>query len=133
MSFAPSTPLDVVLVAPDLSPFVDLVASLRVENHRIWEMRDCGAALAFLLDNEADVAVIDSGLRGLRGLEIVPLVRKIQPRIQIVAVVDESSVEQLRQVLSFGISYHTLKPFDGDRVLEAISQLQRRSGRKNGL
>ncbi|MBI4446701.1 MAG: response regulator [Acidobacteria bacterium] len=117
--------LDIMLVAPDPAPFANLVMRLRAANHRIWEMRNCGSALAFLLDNAADVVIVDSSLRGMHGLEIVPLLRKIRPATRVVAVIDESSVDDLRRVLGVGIFFHSIKPVDDDRILEAISQASR--------
>lgn len=122
---ATSEKLDVVLVAPDLTPFAGLVMRLKAADHRIWTMRDCGSALAFLLDNNADVVIVDSALKGMTGLEVVPLLRKICPVTRIITVVDENSLPDFRQVLSFGIFYHSFKPADQDGILQAICRMRR--------
>lgn len=134
---ASSDTLDVVLVAPDPTPYAGLVMRLRAANHRIWEMRDCGSALAFLLDNNADVVIVDSALKGIRGLEIVPLLKKIRPVARVITVVDEGSLADLRQVLDSGIYCHSFKPFDQGRILEAICRVRKNEdltseGSKNG-
>lgn len=120
-----SNPLDIVLVAPDSALFAGLVTSLRAAKHRILEIGDCGSALAFLLENDADVVVVDSALKGIRGLEIVPLLRKIRPRARVITVVDEGSISDLRQILDSGIYCHSFKPFDQGRILEAICRARK--------
>lgn len=122
---ASSGTLDIVLVAPDPGPLAELVMSLRAANHRIWIMKDSVSTLAFLLDNDADVVIVDSAVKGVKGLEIVPLLKKIRPVTRIITLVDEDSVADFRQVLGCGIFYHAFKPADQNRILQAISGVRR--------
>lgn len=118
--------LDIALITSDPTLFGGLVVGLKAANHRVWVMKDCGSALAFLLDHRADVVIVDSELNGIMGLELVPLARKIQPATRIIPVVDEESLADFRQVLDCGIFYHSFKPADQDGILQAICEKRRR-------
>lgn len=123
-----SAQLDVVLATPDPQALAGLVGRLRAARHRVWEMTDCASVLAFLLDHDADVVIVDSALQGITGMDVVPVVRKIRPVARIIALVDDSSLAELRHVLGFGIYYHSFKPADQDRILEAICRPRRSEG-----
>ena len=73
-----------------------------------------------VLDREIDLLILDLDLDGMSGLEIIPIIRKTRPRIPIIVISGDNSLETGGKILHYGIFYYLLKPINVDEISEVL-------------
>lgn len=63
-------------------------------------------------NKQADVLVMNVELEGTKGYEIVPIVKKIAPKLPIIMMSDDASLEIAKKVHQAGVFYYAMKPLD---------------------
>ena len=111
-----------VLVVDDDAALRRTVASwLQSFGYHVDEARDAGEALEAMADSPADVAVCDVTIAGNDGVWLAWRLRERHPETAIVVTTalrdSETAVSSLRN----DVVDYLLKPFDRDRLFEAVS------------
>ena len=76
-------------------------------------------ALLAVVEQNVGLVIIDLSIEESAGVKTVELLRKIRPRLPLVVLSNDRSLEAGRQVLQHGVFYYLLKPFD----LEELDQI----------
>jgi signal transduction histidine kinase/ActR/RegA family two-component response regulator len=95
---------------------------LELDGHEVHEAEDGITGLAEALSLQPDVAVIDIGLPGLDGWELVRQLRTTQAgrRMILVAISGYGQLEDQQLSREAGFDVHLVKPVDLDTLTEAI-------------
>jgi len=95
---------------------------LELDGHEVHEAEDGFTGLAEALSLQPDVAVIDIGLPGLDGWELVRQLRTTQAgrRMILVAISGYGQLEDQQLSREAGFDVHLVKPVDLDTLTEAI-------------
>lgn len=102
------------------------VEAVRVLSDMIKKVRN-GGYQVILLDDEMD---------GLKACEVVPLVKKINPKVQVIMISSESSLSSVRRLRGAGIFYQAMKPVDVEEIRSAVEcafEKIERESEKEGL
>ena len=67
------------------------------------------------------VIVLDEEVEGIKATDLVPIVKKMNPKTQIVAISSDGSIESARQLRGAGIFYQAMKPIDIHEIKSAVS------------
>ncbi|HCJ67194.1 MAG TPA: hypothetical protein DHV62_07715 [Elusimicrobia bacterium] len=67
-----------------------------------------------------DVLVMNVELEEMKGYEVVPIVKKITPKLPIIIISDDFSLEIAKKVHQAGIFYYAMKPLDMQEMELAI-------------
>jgi|GEM_PF-614 len=67
-----------------------------------------------------DVLVMNVELEGVKGYEIVPTIKKIAPKLPIIMMSDDPSLEIAKKVHQAGVFYYAIKPLDLQEMKLAI-------------
>jgi len=67
------------------------------------------------------VIVLDEEVEGIKVTDLVPIVKKMNPKTQIIAISSEGSIESARRLREAGIFYQAMKPLDIDEIKSAVS------------
>jgi DNA-binding NtrC family response regulator len=67
------------------------------------------------------VILLDEEVEGIKATDLVPIVKKMNPKIQIVAISSEGSIESARRLREAGIFYQAMKPLDIHEIKSAVS------------
>lgn len=87
--------------------------------------------------SEVDVLLLDSGVEGIPSYDLIPLIKRINSRLPIIALAEDSSLEMSKRVRLEGIFFLAMKPIDpaeiraavGDAIKMLSQQAQRRNQR----
>lgn len=82
--------------------------------------RGCDALLA-VVEQDVGLVILDLSINEPSGVKTVEILRKIRPRLPVVVLSGDTSLEAGRQVLQHGVFYYLLKPLD----LEELDQIVR--------
>jgi DNA-binding NtrC family response regulator len=66
------------------------------------------------------VILIDDEIEGVKACEVVPLLKKIDPRIQIIVISSEESIGSVKRLRGAGIFYQAMKPVDLGEIKSAV-------------
>ena len=64
--------------------------------------------------------LIDDEIEGVKACDVVPLLKNIQPKIQIIVISSEESINLVRRLREAGIFYQAMKPVDLREVKSAV-------------
>ncbi|HCL87717.1 response regulator transcription factor [Pulveribacter sp.] len=100
---------------------------LRAEHHAVDWVRDGPQADAALAAQAYDLVLLDLGLPGRDGLQVLRDLRARRDRTPVLITTARDAVAQRVQGLDAGADDYLLKPFDMDELLARIRALARRA------
>lgn len=81
-----------------------------------------------ILDKRVDLTIIDVNLSGLPTAKTIQIFKKCRPRVPVIVVSDDYSVETGSSIMEHGIFYYLYKPLETDQLREIVqSALNKRA------
>ncbi|MGL4474802.1 MAG: response regulator transcription factor [Shewanella sp.] len=111
---------------PSISQFVE--QGLQQAGHQVEVLDNGRHALAMILSQSFDVAIVDRMLPGLDGLSLVKSLRAAQVNLPVLFLTALGGVDDRVEGLEAGADDYLTKPFAFSELLARISALTRRSG-----
>ena len=113
-----------VLVADDDPDIRQMLRDrLTAVGYTITTADDGQQALGFLQDNQFDGIILDIGMPGPSGLDVLSKVHAERPTIPIIMITAAASEERALLALRSGAHAYLLKPFDPSRLIELVEQV----------
>lgn len=100
--------------------------TLERAGHMVIEATDARAALAAVAHDGPDAVLLDLGLPGRDGLELVPVIAR-EPAIALVVVSARDATDDKVAALDLGADDYVTKPFDSEELLARLRVALRRS------
>jgi len=66
------------------------------------------------------VILLDDEIEGLKACDVVPLLKKINSKLQIILISSEESINIVRLLRGAGIFYQAMKPIDLEEIKSAV-------------
>ena len=66
------------------------------------------------------VVLLDDEIEGVKACDLVPIFKKIDPRIQVIVISSEESIGPVKRLRGAGIFYQAMKPVDLEEVKSAV-------------
>ncbi|HEX2031617.1 MAG TPA: response regulator transcription factor [Actinomycetota bacterium] len=118
--------LTVLVVDDDAQILRALRTSLRARGYDVMTASNGETALELLSTHPPDLAIVDLGLPGIRGREVIERLRTWSEMPVIVLSVQDSHAEKVA-ALDAGADDYVTKPFSIDELLARIRAVQRRA------
>jgi DNA-binding NtrC family response regulator len=77
------------------------------------------------------VILIDDEIEGIKACDVVPLLKNIHPKIQIIVISSEESIGLVKRLRGAGIFYQAMKPIDLGEVKAAVECAFGKIGRES--
>lgn len=114
-------PLQRVLIVDDEPPIRRFLrTSLQAQGYQVSEAEDATGARALLLKNSIDVVVLDLGLPGADGFELIKGLRDSGSPVPIVVLSSRSDEAGKVRALDIGADDYVTKPFGMDELLARL-------------
>ncbi len=85
-------------------------------------------------DRKIQVVLLDDEIEGVKACDIVPIFKKINPRIQVIVISSEESIGLVKRLRGAGIFYQAMKPVDLEEIRSAVEcafeKIERESGKE---
>ena len=117
----------ILLVEDDESLSSGLRLALERAGYAIEHVKDGVAADAALAHNAFGLAILDLGLPGLDGIDVLARLRKTGNPVPVLVLSARDAVRDRIQALDLGADDYLTKPFDIDELLARLRVLERRS------
>lgn len=127
MSKSKSAPVRVAIVEDDPLMLESLELSLR--GHKdialVASYGTAEEALGGLPEPTPDILLVDLGLPGIGGIELIGRIKKQHPGMLVMVLTTSSSRKDVFEALKAGASGYLLKKDDADNIAESIMELSR--------
>ena len=118
-----------VLVVDDETVLAEMVAmALRYEGWSTATAGDGASAIAVAKAERPDVVVLDVMLPDMSGLDVLPKLREINPRMPVLFLTAKDALEDRIAGLTAGGDDYVTKPFSIEEVVLRLRALLRRTG-----
>ncbi len=97
-----------------------LVAFFHSLGYRVDTTKMMSEMIRRIRKEDIKVVLIDEEFDGLKACEVVPLLKKINPKIQIVVISSDGSIGSVRRLRGAGIFYQAMKPIDLEEIRSAV-------------
>lgn len=120
--------LRVLLVEDDEQIATGVQGALKRKAYQVDWVSDGKQALSAALDNHFDLIVLDLGLPGMDGIEVLSQLRRKQRQTPVIIVSARDSTQNRIEGLNCGADDYLVKPFDLDELFARIYAIERRVG-----
>jgi len=121
----------VLIGSADESVVVSLVEMVRKDFGReATVVKESSDFLLEALDKQVDLTIIDVSLSGLPVSRTISIFKKSRPRVPVIVLSDDYSVETGSSIMEHGIFYYVYKPVDFGRLKDIVDSALKKSERE---
>ena len=110
----------VVEDVPELSRLLEMTFELDGRFEPVGTASSGGAALDLAAREQPDAIVLDVGINGVDGIDVLPLLRRVVPEARIIVFTGHDDDALRDQAMAAGASAWVLKGGDLNRLLDAL-------------
>jgi DNA-binding NtrC family response regulator len=96
---------------------------LRKKGHAVHTFTEEDEAVAHARKNHVDLAILDIKLKKMSGLEVLALLKEVQPEIQALMLTGYPTIETAREAISLGAVEYCVKPIDRDELEDKVEKI----------
>lgn len=127
----------VLIVAPESVLRQQILSRVAAQACRTVTAGTGSDALLAVVEHDVALVILDLSIAEPSGSRTIEILRKIRPRLPLVVLSDDRSLDAGRQVLQHGVFYYLLTPFDVDELDQIVrialtSTRQRAAGVEEG-
>lgn len=111
----------------DLETLNALLAGLRLEDHVVFGAADVQSALLVIESTSLDAAVLDVGVPGGSGLDVLAFLRRTAPSVRVLLLTARSETSDRVAGLDGGADDYLVKPFSFAELAARLRALERRA------
>ena len=109
-----------MIVTPESSIRQQILSRVSAKGYQAVAAERGYDALLTVVEQNVGLVIIDLSIEESAGVKTVEILRKIRPRLPLVVLSGDRSLEAGRQVLQHGVFYYLLKPFDIDEFDQVV-------------
>ena len=90
------------------------------QGHTVLQAKNGQECLDILRDEAVDVCLLDIGMPGMDGIEVLRKIKEGQPGLRVVMLSALSQEKNVKQTLQLGADAFVVKPFQSQRLIDRI-------------
>lgn len=123
-----------ILVLDDVLDATVLVGKiLTKKGHTVHTFTEEDAALGFAKGHPVDLAILDIKLQKMSGVEVLALLKQVQPEMRAIMLTGYPTVETAREAISLGADEYCVKPIDKQELEDKVEKVLKGKTRKGAL
>jgi len=119
----------ILIVDPDNDAARELSLLLTKEGYDVEISAGIKDAAERIRDVKFDCVIMDVDLPEMKGYEAVPVLKAIDPKVQIIMTATENTIELEEKVRKHDIFYYYIKSFDREELAEAVRDVFKKLGK----
>jgi CheY-like chemotaxis protein len=119
----------ILIVDPDKRASRKLWSLLTGEGYDVETSESVSRAAKWLKDAKFDCVIMDVALPEMKGYEAIPILRAIDPKVEIVMTAAENTAELEAKVRKQDIFYYYIKSFGQNELQEAVRDVFKKLGK----
>lgn len=90
------------------------------KRYRVETVRMVSEIIQRIRGMDTPVVLLDDEMEGIKACDLIPLFKRLNPRIQIIVLSAEESIELAKRLRGAGIFYQAMKPIDIEEIRSAV-------------
>ena len=90
------------------------------QGYRVEIVKVLSEMIKKVRNGQHQVILLDDEIEGLKACDIVSLLKKVNPKIQVIMISSEESLGPVRRLRGAGIFYQAMKPVDMEEIRSAV-------------
>jgi len=119
----------ILIVDPDNDAARELSLLLTKQGYDVEISAGIKDAAERIRDVKFDCVIMDVDLPEMKGYEAVPVLKAIDPKVQIIMTATENTIELEEKVRKHDIFYYYIKSFDREELAEAVRDVFKKLGK----
>lgn len=120
-----------VIVSEDSKVATQLTDILLKHDYTVTIEKSILKFICSILDKEINLLILDMDVPKTFNLDSIEIIRKIRPRLPIIVVMAETSLDALKTLVQKGVFYTAIKPLQSEDLNEVIKALDLSETRKS--
>lgn len=113
-----------ILALDDVQDATVLIGKiLSKKGHNVHTFTEEDDAVNFARENQMDLAILDIKLKKMSGVEVLALLKDINPDMHAIMLTGYPTVETAREAISLGADEYCVKPIDRDELEEKVEKV----------
>lgn len=96
---------------------------LSKKGHKVHSFTEEDEAIAYAKENPVDLAILDIKLKKMSGIDVLGLLKKINPDIRAIILTGYPTVETAREAIEQGANEYCVKPIDRNDLEEKVESV----------
>lgn len=96
---------------------------LRRKGHTVHTFTDEVDAITHAQKRHVDLAILDIKLKKMNGIEILAILKKIDPNIHVIILTGYPTIETARDAIALGANEYCVKPIDRYELEEKVERI----------
>ncbi|NOX26083.1 MAG: response regulator [Deltaproteobacteria bacterium] len=98
---------------------------LTKKGHNVHTFTEEDEAIDFARGHKIDLAILDIKLKKLSGIEVLAMLKEIQPSMHAIMLTGYPTIETAREAMGIGADEYCVKPIDRDELEAKVEQVLR--------
>ncbi len=113
-----------IVVLDDVLDAVVLVEKiLSRKGHSVHSFTDEEEDIAYVKNNEVDLAILDIKLKKMSGVEVLGYMKEIKPEIKVIMLTGYPTIETAQESIELGAGEYCVKPIDKRELEDKVSDV----------
>lgn len=112
-----NTTLPKLLVVDDENSVINSIKLVLEYDFEIYSANNAPQALEILDKTDIHLMLLDIGLPGMTGLELLKQIKPVRPDIEVVLLTADTSADSQMEAMKLGAFDYVTKPFDIDHLM----------------
>jgi DNA-binding NtrC family response regulator len=122
-----------VVVATSDRNLEETLRAQLANDYRVECVRRGADAILQMLEKEIDLLLVDIDMTGQIGMEILPVIRRLRPRLPVILISDDFTYRIRKTAAEQGVTFQSIKPRSSDEAQEIITVMEKIIAHKEGL
>lgn len=96
---------------------------LRKKGHTVQTFTDENDLISYIELNKTDLAILDIKLKKMNGIEVLAILKQIDPKLKVIMLTGYPTVETARESISLGADEYCVKPIDRDELEAKVEKV----------
>ena len=88
--------------------------------YQVESAKTVSEAIRKIRRGKMDILLLDDEIEEVKACDLVPIFKRINPKIQVIVISSQESVELAKRLRRSGIFYQAMKPIDLEEVRSAV-------------
>ncbi len=110
-----------IVVATSDRIFEETLRSQFEQNYRIYCVRRGTEAILQMLEKDIDLLILDVDITGQVGVDILPIIRKLRPRMPVVLISEDFTHRIRKTAAEQGVTFQSVKPHSSDEASDIVA------------
>ena len=96
---------------------------LTKKGHNVHTFTEEDEVIDFVRGHKIDLAILDIKLKKLSGIEVLAMLKEIQPSMHAIMLTGYPTIETAREAMGIGADEYCVKPIDRDELEAKVEQV----------